>query len=226
MIELAWQGDVALVTMDDGENRWNGATVAELNGALDDVEAKDGPVGLVLTGTGKFFSNGLDLGWMTANPGEAGAFMDALFRAYARILRLDGPTVAAVNGHAFGAGAMLVTVFDHAVMRVDRGYWCMPEADLGLPIDRRILALLATRLPKRPLSEALLTARRYGGPEAVAAGFVDEAAPPDDVLPRALERATALAGKDRKVIGIHKRLLHGDALEVMWPGSVAGPTRS
>jgi len=220
MIELTWEADVAVVVMDGDENRWNPPSLMGLHDALDQVEAREGPCALVVTGIGKFFSNGLDLDWLLSHPAEAGSFMDDLFRAYARILRLDAPTVAAVNGHAFGAGAMLCTVFDHAVMRTDRGYWCMPEVDLGLPVDERILALLATRLPKRPLSEALNTARRYTGPEAVAAGFVDDAVAAEEVLPRAVARAGALAGKSRTVLALHKQLLHGPALALMDPSSV------
>jgi Delta3-Delta2-enoyl-CoA isomerase len=222
MIELDWHGDIAVLTMNAGENRWNAVTVAELATALDEIDAREGSVGLVVTGTGKFFSNGLDLDWIMADPNATGDFFEVLFRSLARILRFAGPTVAAVNGHAFGAGAMLCTVCDHAVMRADRGYWCMPEADLGLPVDPRIYALLATRLPKRTLTEAINTGRRWSGPDAVAAGFVDRTAPEAEVVPLAVEHARSLADKDRGVIAVHKRLLHHEALEILDPG---GPNR-
>ncbi|MCU0310191.1 MAG: enoyl-CoA hydratase/isomerase family protein [Acidimicrobiales bacterium] len=218
MIDLTWDGEIAVVTMDDGENRWSGPGISALHAALDEAEAREGPCGLVVTGTGKFFSNGFDLDWLMANPDAARPFLDEMFRAYARILRFDAPTVAAVNGHAFGAGAMLCTVCDHAVMRVDRGYWCMPEVDLGLPVDDRILSLLLSRLPRRTLTEALVTARRYGGPDAVAAGFADRAVPADEVLTTAIELARSLSGKHRATVGIHKRLIHRDALAVLDPG--------
>lgn len=222
MIELAWHDDIALVTMNGGENRWNATTAGELAAALDEVEGRDGPTGLVVTGTDKFFSNGLDLDWLLGGVEDTGDFFEVLFGCFARILRFAGPTVAAVNGHAFGAGAMLCTVCDHAVMREDRGYWCMPEADLGLPVDPRIYALLATRLPKRTLAEAINTATRWSGPQAVAAGFVDRVAPEGEVLPLAVERARSLVGKSPTVIGYHKRLLHHEALEILDPG---GPNR-
>jgi Delta3-Delta2-enoyl-CoA isomerase len=222
MIELEWHDDIALLTMNGGENRWNLDTATELASTLDRVEAREGPVGLVVTGTGKFFSNGLDLDWLMADLDGTGDFFPVLFRSLARILRFAGPTVAAVNGHAFGAGAMLCTVCDHAVMREDRGYWCMPEADLGLAVDPRIYALLATRLPKRSLAEAINTGHRWTGPEAMAAGFVDRTAPEDQVVPLALDRARSLASKNRAVIAEHKRLLHHEALEILDPG---GPNR-
>ena len=223
MIELGWHDDIALLTMDGGENRWNLETAGELAEALDEVEGRDAPVGLVVTGTGKFFSNGLDLDWLMADLDASGDFFGVLFRSLARILRFAGPTVAAVNGHAFGAGAMLCTVCDHAVMREDRGYWCMPEADLGLAVDPRIYALLATRLPKRTLTEAINTGRRWSGPDAVGAGFVDRTAPADQVVPLAIEHAAALAGKNRDVIAEHKRLLHHEALEILDPGGPNHP---
>ena len=220
MIESTWQGDIAVAVMDGGENRWNPDSIGALHRVLDEVEAREGPCGFVLTGRDKFFSNGFDLDWLMANPDGARPFLDEMFRAYARILRLDVPTVAAVNGHAFGAGAMLSAVFDHTVMRTDRGYWCMPEVDLGLPVDERILALLLTRLPRRALTEALVTGHRYGGPEAVAVGFVDQAVGADDVLPAAITRAQDLAGKHRETVGIHKRLIHREALAVLDPDHV------
>ena len=103
-------------------------------------------------------------------------------------------------------------------MRADRGYWCMPEVDLGLPVDERILALLLTRLPRRALTDALVTAHRYGGPEAVAVGFADQAVGADEVLPAAIARAQDLAGKHRETVGIHKRLIHREALAPARPG--------
>lgn len=51
----------------------------------------------------------------------------------ARILTLPEPTVAAVSGHVFGAGAMLAMAHDWRIMRSDRGYFCFPEVDIRIP---------------------------------------------------------------------------------------------
>jgi enoyl-CoA hydratase/carnithine racemase len=120
--------------------------------------------------------------------------------------------VAAVNGHAFAGGAMLATAHDHVVMREDRGYWCLPEVDLGLPLTPAMYATVAAHLPPATLADAALTGRRYSGPDALAAGIAHELAGEDAVLDRALALAAALAGKDRKVIAEHKRLMYGDAI--------------
>ena len=70
MVELRKEGNVFVATMNDGENRFNPTSVAAWNTVLDEVEAAaaepDALCALITTGTGKFFSNGLDLGWLGA----------------------------------------------------------------------------------------------------------------------------------------------------------------
>ncbi len=60
-ISLRDDESVALITWNDGENRVNLDSLQRLNEILDDLEQRSGPLAVVLTGTGKFFSNGLDL---------------------------------------------------------------------------------------------------------------------------------------------------------------------
>ena len=108
MVELSWQGDVAVVRMGDGvsddENRFDGAAVARWHEVIDEVEAKEGPCALVTTGSGKFYSNGLDLTWLGTEGNDARGMLRDLHRLWGRILGFGGVTVAALNGHAFGAG--------------------------------------------------------------------------------------------------------------------------
>jgi Delta3-Delta2-enoyl-CoA isomerase len=101
------------------------------------------------------------------------------------------------------------------VMRADRGYWCLPEADLGLPLTPEYVSLLTARLPGRTTHEALITGRRYGGPDALAAGIVHHVAAEDQVLPQAVKIATDLAAKDRATLTEHKRLLYGEAIRTL-----------
>ena len=213
MIDLTTDGDVRILTMDDGENRFDLESVAALHAALDEVEAVEGPCALVTTGTGKFFSNGLDLDWMMGGDEIPKGFVDDVHRLFGRVLGLDVYTVAAVNGHAFAGGAMLSAAHDAIVMRADRGFWCVNEVDLGLPFSPAMFATLQTKLPAATLTEASLTGRRYGGAEAVAAGIATEAVPVDQVLPRAIELAASMAGKHRDVLRAHKRYLRGAAID-------------
>jgi enoyl-CoA hydratase/carnithine racemase len=143
------------------------------------------------------------------------AAIDQYHRLLAAFLGAGVPTVAAVQGHAFAAGAMFATAHDVTVMRADRGYWCVPEVDLGMAFTRGMTALLQTRLSPRAAHEAMLSARRYGGLDAVAAGIIDEAVAEEDVLARAVERATALAPKSSDALRTFKRRMHADALRAL-----------
>lgn len=215
MIELDQDGSVFVLRLRGGENRFSMELLDEVNAALDRVQAIEGPCALVTTGEGKFYSNGMDLDWLAAAPDRAGEYLRAIYRLLGRVLSFPAPTVAAVNGHAFGGGALLAIAHDFAVMRADRGYWCMPEADLGLPLTPEYVSLLQTRLPARTLHEALVTGKRYGGRDALDAGIVQEVASEDDVLPAAVAIAASLAGKDRRTLAEHKRLLYGNAISML-----------
>jgi enoyl-CoA hydratase/carnithine racemase len=201
------QGDVALVRMDAGENRFDRTSIDAWHAALDELEPIEGSFALVTTGAGKFYSNGLDLDWVLGDGAADAAFLSDVERLLIRILDFPAITVAAVNGHAFAAGAMLATAHDFVVMREDRGFWCLPEVDLGLPLTPRMFEVVAGHLPEATLRESLLTGRRHPGSEAKAAGIAHELASQEDVLVRAMERAQALAYKDRRVVREHKRMM-------------------
>ena len=215
MIELDRDGSVFVLRMQVGENRFSMEWLDEVNAALDRVQATDGPAALVTTGDGKFYSNGMDLDWLATAPQRAGEYLTSIYHVLGRVLSFPAVTVAAVNGHAFGGGAQLAVAHDFVVMRADRGYWCMPEADLGLALTAEYTSLLRAKLPGRTLQEALVTGRRYGGLDALAAGIVHQVASADQVLAQAIRLAADLAGKDRRTLAEHKRLLYGDAIKAL-----------
>ncbi len=210
MAVLARQGDVFLLELGAGENRFDEAMLRALEEALDTVEAVEGAAALVTIGEGKFFSNGLDLEWlMGPGAGQGESFVARMQAVFARWLTTGVPTVAALNGHAFAAGAMFAFAHDYRVMREERGYLCINEVDLatGQPITAGMAELIGCRLPPRTFHEMVLTGRRYAGPEAVAAGAAHEAVTAEYLLPRALEIAGSLAGKHRPTVRANKERL-------------------
>jgi enoyl-CoA hydratase/carnithine racemase len=222
LVDLRRDGDVFILTMCAGENRFNRTSVDALNAALDTVEASSGPAALVTTGQEKFYSNGLDLAWMTGDgQSEAGAFVGDLQRFLGRLLVFPAPTVAAINGHAFAAGGMLALAHDFRVMRADRGFFCLPEVDIHVPLEPGMTALIASRLSPIVFRDTILTGARIGGADAVTHGIVDEAVGTEEVLPRAIARAAALAGKDRQTLGALKRGMYGAVYEVLTRGALA-----
>ncbi|NEK87494.1 enoyl-CoA hydratase/isomerase family protein, partial [Blastococcus saxobsidens] len=183
--------------------------------ALDEVERADGPRALVTTATGKFFSNGLDLDWLYAHAGQHEAYVVRVHELLARVLSLPLITVAALQGHTFAAGAMLSLAHDFRVMRADRGFWCLPEADIGIPFTRGMSALIQARLTPQTAHEAMTTARRYGGSDALAAAVVDRAVDEDAVRSTAVELAASLAGKAGDTLGTIKARMYAPALAAL-----------
>ncbi|HEY5014941.1 MAG TPA: enoyl-CoA hydratase/isomerase family protein [Acidimicrobiia bacterium] len=214
VIDLDQHGDVWVLTMRNGENRFDLESIAALHAALDRVEQVETPVALVTTGEGKFYSNGLDLDWLLSAGPEAAGFIDDVHRLLGRVLGFAGVTVAAVNGHAFAGGAMLTAAHDAVVMRDDRGYWCLPEVDLGLPLSPAMYAVVAAHISEPTLRVALHSGRRYSAADALAAGIVHEVATESAVVERAIARASEVASKNRDVIRAHKRLMYADALRL------------
>jgi enoyl-CoA hydratase/carnithine racemase len=209
-------GEVTVLHLTAGENRFNPTMLDAIAKALDELEGSEPPGALVITGEGKFFSNGLDLDWMGSAP-PAGA-EDVLRRVHALLARLlvfPTTTVAAINGHAFAAGAMLALACDARVMRADRGYLCLPEVDIGLPFTPGMTALLKARLTAATAHDAMLTAHRYNAEQALDAGIIDAAVPDEQVLDASIERAGALAGKHRATVAAIKHGLYGNAVAAL-----------
>jgi enoyl-CoA hydratase/carnithine racemase len=201
MPQLTREGAVFVLRWDDGENRFRDDSIRAWGAALDEVEAAEGPKALVTTGAGKFYSNGLDLDWALRERKDS--FPEYVLEVLAllgRVLTFPCATVAACNGHAFGAGAQLLVAHDVRLMRAERGFFCMPEIDMKVYLHPGMTALLAARLPAQTVHEVIATGRRYGGGDAKAAGIVEEALPEAVLLPRALELASGLAGKAHPVM--------------------------
>jgi enoyl-CoA hydratase/carnithine racemase len=188
------EGDVVVFQMDAEENRFDPAMIDDWNAVLDEIEKTEGPCALVTTGTGKFYSNGLDLDYGMGS-GDMPGYVQNVIALYARVLTLPCITVAAMNGHAFGAGGQIALAHDFRVMRGDRGYFCMPEIDMGAPLHPGMTAILQERLPKQTCLEVIATGRRFGGEDAVAAGIAQEARPDAEVLQAAIDRAASLTDK-------------------------------
>jgi enoyl-CoA hydratase/carnithine racemase len=214
MIDLQVQDQVYVLRMRQGENRFNRSSVDALHAALDQIEKSDAPTALVTCGEGKFYSNGLDLDWMGSVPAaEVAEHVQRVHELLVRVLTFPTITVAAINGHAFAAGAMLALAHDFRVMRVDRGYFCLPEVDIRIPFTPTMHALIKARLPIQTAHEATVTGMRYGAQLALERGIVAQVADEQDVLPKAIALAKSLLGKDRPTLSAIKRSAYAHVIE-------------
>jgi len=170
---------VYTLKMDRGPNVVNPDMVELLGKALDRFEESPHPRSLVVTGNGKFFSNGLDLKFLTESTDDQKAEMIVGFWEFlARVLVADCRTVAAINGHAFGAGLFLALACDYRLMRTQRGYLCWPEANLGMRLAKGFSELSKAKVScQKVLRDGVLTGKRYGSGDALASGLIDGECP-------------------------------------------------
>lgn len=204
-------GPVWVLDLGDDENRLSPANLGALESALARVTDHDGPAALLTVGSGRFYSNGLDLEWIAQHPSELDAHLARVQGVLADLMTLSVPTVAAINGHAFGAGAMLALAHDHRVMRTDRGYVCLPEIDLQVPFADGLARLVTSKLPTPTAFAMMTTGRRYDASTAESAGIVDGTAPVDDLVDAASRVVEPLIGKDRATTAAIKRSVFLDA---------------
>jgi enoyl-CoA hydratase/carnithine racemase len=205
---LERDGEVYLLNLGEAENRFTADSVAAINALLDEIEAAPQPRALVTCASGKTWSLGLDLDWIAGHSDGVMAFINSVHRLLDRLLVMPMPTVAALQGHTFAAGAMLALAHDFRVMRADRGYFCLPEVDINLPFTDGMSALIQSKLAQRVAHESMTTGRRYGGTEAAAEGIVDAAVPEAEVLSTAIERGRSLASKDGPTMGAIKQRMY------------------
>ena len=206
-VTLTYRDAVVILDLGDDENRFSPGLLDAVDAALDRVVAGD-PTALVTTGTGKFFSNGLDLEWLTANPDQWLPYAGRVQHLLARILTLPVPTIAAVNGHAFGAGAMLAVAHDFRVMRADRGFLCFPEVDIHIPFTPGMSSLILAKTTPQTAVAAMTTGRRYGGADALSASLVDAVADEASLHDAAIAVVRPLVGKDAATLGTIKQTMY------------------
>lgn len=226
-IDLFPHGNVYVLTMDEGDNRFNRASLQRINSLLDRVAAIDGPAALVTVGTGKFYSNGLDLDWVKSREADM-TFVDLAMEAQrllARTLTFPRPTVAAINGHCFAAGAMWSLAHDFRVMRADRGFWSMPEVDIQIPFTDGMSSIIQARLAPQVAHRVMTTAHRYGGEEARAAGIVDVAAAEGELLTEAIELAATLAEKNPHTLQAIKQVMYAPVVQALTGSSAVSSSR-
>ena len=223
MPTLDRQDTVFVLDLGETENRFHPDWLTSVNSLLDEVEKGDEPRALVTTASGKFWSNGLDLEWLFAHPEEFTAYTTEVHNLLARMLSLPLVTVAALQGHTFAAGAMLSLCHDLRIMRADRGYWCLPEADINIPFSEGMGALIQSRLTPQTAHESMVTARRFGGEEAYARQIVDRAVPEAEVRATAIALAASHASKAGPALQTIKTRMYAGVLAALTSEAERGP---
>jgi len=204
-VKLERTDKVALITLDRPEKRnalnpdlWSGLAVA-----LSEIEA-DLPRAVVITGTGNAFSAGMDVN--PTNPQIAGLVdaartnkvepMRGLLRDLRPIVdRLAGlpvPTIAALNGLAYGGGAEIAIRCDLRVFDPE-AVFCFSEVKLGLMPDIGGGVALTRLVGPARAADLILTARKVGAEEALALGIANRVSASGQVVEEAIELGRSIA---------------------------------
>jgi enoyl-CoA hydratase/carnithine racemase len=213
---LTTEGHVSVVTMTSGENRLSPETLEAWSSALDELEQRASPQALVVTGRDQYWCTGLDLDAVEGmSQAEQATFLEQFDRLLGRILIAPFVTIAALNGHAYAGGALLALAFDYRVMRSDRGFFCLPSVDIGIPFSRGMTELITAKLPQPTAHDLVVSCRRIAATEAVHLGAVNRAEQQRNVMPVSMEMAHAYADKDPATLTTVKRRMYHDAVELL-----------
>ena len=183
---------VLTITLDRPKaNAINVATSRALYAAFKQLQDDPALRVAIITGSGRFFSAGWDLG--AATEGEA---IDADhgpggFAGLTEFFSLGKPVIAAVNGLAFGGGFELALAAD-LIIAADHVEFALPEVKLGMIPDSGGVLRLPRRLPRAIATELLLTGRRMSAQEAQRWGLVNQVVPADDLMRAAHEMAAVI----------------------------------
>ncbi|MBD3139384.1 enoyl-CoA hydratase/isomerase family protein [Microbispora bryophytorum] len=214
-------GEIATVTLDRPDKR-NAQTFATWSALARIGETLPEQVRVVVVrGEGPSFSAGIDLRMFTPEgvPGQesfasAAALADTEFeqriaeaqKGFLWLRRPEIVSIAAVQGHAIGAGFQLALACDLRVVADDVKF-CMKEPALGLVPDLTGTKPLADIVGVPRAIEMCLTARTVGAAEAVRLGLAEIAVPASELAQAVEDLAAALLGTDRAAAAATKRLL-------------------
>jgi methylglutaconyl-CoA hydratase len=209
-IQLAHQGDVALITLNRPEKR-NAISfelIDDLLRALDEVANSEAIV-LIVTGAGKAFCSGMDLDNLKAllgrSPEQSLQDSQTMVRLFRALYEFPKVTIAAVNGAAVagGTGLALLCDFTLAVPEAKFGY---TEVRIGF-VPAIVSTFLLRQVGEKQARDLLLTGRLFGSEEAARMGLISEIVAPENLMARARELAALLMANSPASLRATKQLL-------------------
>ena len=201
-VELEQKGHVGLITINRPEvlNALNLQVLKELDTMLDEVEGNKDIYVLVITGAGRAFVAGADIGEMAHySAAEAKSFSRHGNSIMLRLTRFPRPVIAAVNGYALGGGCELAMSCDIRIGS-DKAKFGMPEVGLGITPGFGGTQRLARIVGMSTATELVLTGRTIDAQEALQIGLINHLYSADELLDKAMELAQIIASKPQVAV--------------------------
>ena len=191
LVEVTKKNNIAVITMNRPEalNALNKAVFAEFEAALDDVEKDNDVYVVIITGAGRAFIAGADIGEMAPmNVAEGLAFSELGNRILLRVDLMEKPTIAAVNGFALGGGCEMALACDIRLAS-EKAKFGQPEVGLGITPGFSGTQRLPRRVGVAKAKELIFSGKQIGAEEAKRIGLVNEVYAAEELLNKAVEMA-------------------------------------
>ncbi len=203
------QGAVAILTINRPEalNALNSQVLSDLDEAITKVEADDGVHAVILTGAGRSFVAGADIGEMKGfSPRDGKKFGVHGGGVFLRLENLSKPVIAAVNGFALGGGCELAMSCDIRLAS-EKAKFGQPEVGLGITPGFGGTQRLPRIVGISKAMELILTAKVINAAEAERIGLVSAVYPPEELMDKAMELANAICANAPIAVAESKRCI-------------------
>ena len=221
VIEWKKEGGVAVVTMCNGANKQNQEFAKQMNRCFDEILEDTSLSSVILTSSDeKNFSQGIDIEWMGQKMQDQDfetikSFMYGMNGIFKRILLMPIPVIAAINGHAFGNGAILACACDFRFMRKDKGFFCFPEVDVSIPFLPGMIGFVRKAIPEYQFNEMLLSGKRMTADLLAASNVIMKACDnQEELMTEAMSFAAGFM-KKRGIFGELKKRIHKDLVHTI-----------
>lgn len=208
-VKIEKQGHVAVMTISRPEalNALNSQVLTDLDAAIDAVERDDEVYVAILTGDGRSFVAGADIGEMKNFSSIDGKRFGVLGgNVFLKLENMAKPVIAAVNGFALGGGCELCMACDIRLAS-EKAKFGQPEVGLGITPGFCGTQRLPRIVGVAKAMELILTAKTIGAAEAKEIGLVSYVYPPEELMPKAMELAEAICANAQIAVQESKRCI-------------------
>lgn len=212
---------IVRLTMDHGANALDFELIEELREAIRELTGQgQAPPLLLASAHPTVFSPGWDLKRLaTSDRGELAAFLSAFNGLILDLFSYPGITAAAINGHAVAGGCLLALACDLRLMVATRGRIGLAELNLGVPVPKQCVLMLAARLAPWVVDQLIFGGDGFGPSEALPRGIIHRKASAETLQRTAEQALTAIVSKPHAGVAASKRF----RFETVWTAMAATP---
>ncbi len=223
MAVINWIKDesVAVIRMINNTNRQNLEFAVQMHKTLDNILEDKNICSIIITSSDeKNFSQGVDVDWLNRkfnghDSDSIKSFLYGMNNIFKRILLMPIPVIAAINGHAFGNGAVLACACDFRFMRADKGFFCFPEVDLGIAFFPGMIEFIRKAIPEYKFNEMKLSGRRVTAAELEEHHIIEKVSQSQEELMRDALTFAKEFKKNRAIFGELKKRMYKKTIEVI-----------